>query len=263
MAPSIYFVPSCKMHKQRQKRLTKSTSVKLSSSSNSSSRSSAERDEQLVVRRSASVLSAPCDSSTSDDVAFPKGLSFQEKSCCCLSMDVLPGERSGQQMCGWGESRSVAKNSRNMHHNFALSWSLGEAYLSEVKTRNPNPVSKKNLNRSESGSKSSINYHGYISSASANRYPFQHHVDGDTALYIKEYRKFYTYRNLDERMRRMRVGAMSASSSQIKPKVIMLGYEGGQNRMTLASKSLRRIQVRYLMFNIEVARGQAAGTGYI
>ena len=229
-------------------------SVKVSSSSNGSScssRSNAEEDERLLVfGRSASIFLASCDSSISDDVddcrltsTFPKVLSYQKKSCCCLSIDTLSGGGGGQQICGW-ESRSVAKNSRNSHHNFSLSWIMGVSFnLSEVRTKNS--VSKKNSNLCESESKFSVNHLGYSSSMSVNHTPFQHHIDEDMTLYIKQYRKLYTYHNLDKWTRKMRVETRSANISQISPKLITLGNAEGQSRRALSSKCLSKRQVRY------------------
>lgn len=221
--------------RRRRMRLSKSAPANFSSSS-SSSQSSTEGDGKLLV-----VGRSVCESSTSVDGAEITFLRCQEKSCCCLSMNGLPGGKGGQEMCGW-ESWSVAKNSRNSYHNFVLPWSVGKGidlHGSGVKTRNL--MSKSNSSLGETESKSSVNYHGYISSTSVKPYPFEHRLDGDTSFYIKQYRQIRACRNLKKSMQ---VGSMSATIGQIKPKVITLGSEGCLR--TLASKSLRKRAVCFI-----------------
>ena len=165
---------------------------------------------------------------------FSNSGSYHRKLCCCLRVDIFSRE-SEQLLCGW-DSCSVPQNSRCSHHNFNVSWIVGKSHFTtELKPTNLVTKSKPSHGRTESKSFLSCN------PASANRYPFQYHHDKDMSFYIEQYRKTYVCQKMDEQKKKMG----GATTSPIKPKIIMFGSMEDISSTALARKTLRKKLVCY------------------
>lgn len=235
----------------------------MASSASSSTSQSSSSDEEEDSSTESSISDLLCEVSSGevklqeiavdspcflDSCSLKGGQVFQSRSCCCVSAEELTTHWMEQPLTGWqardmdslgcsgleGPSHCIsAQLSKISLSSFSDSAScLGDdLFKSGSGTgrifRTSQALSRGVINLgSNSDSKSSLR--NYIHSSPAIPYTFRHHDVDDKDIassYMEEYKKAYTYPNLEERSRKISDPLASISTAMIKPTLFVLNND--------------------------------------
>lgn len=199
------------------------------------SNSSAEEDF-ITSSESSSSEVTPCNSCFllySDPLE--SDLLGLEGSCCCVSTEELAADFLDQPLVGWGKrvSTIACPKVNSCHHASSVASlvsekTLGSGVTVENSSHNLKESSPINLARSSMsraminlGLESKSSLRSYIHSTPAIPYTFHHHVNGDMAIYMEEYRNSYTFPSIEEKIRKMSSNSQSLTAP-VKPTLFVL-----------------------------------------
>lgn len=159
---------------------------------------------------------------------FKSELVDEEDHCCCVSTEELGADIIDQPLVGWekvsphpnssGSGLSAQAPERSSCAVVESCNQMCRANSSNDRVSSRSPLSRAVINL---GSESKSSLRSYIHSTPAIPYTFRHHLDGDTALYIEEYRNSYTYPNMEEKHRKTSSNS-AGTAAIVKPTLFVL-----------------------------------------
>lgn len=204
-----------------------------------------EEDDSSCITSSSSLEVTPSNSSvfqySPTDPLKSELVVDEEDHCCCVSTEELSANIIDQPLVGW-EKRSPCPKSpcprqksprqkSSIRRRLSAQSSEKSILSSCVVVENCNQTCRANSSNDKLsslsraiinlGSESKSSLRSYIHSTPAIPYTFHHHLDGDTAVYIEEYRNSYTYPNMEQKHRRMSLNSAS-KAAMVKPTLFVL-----------------------------------------